>query len=88
MQQHFLPEKLSFANNALTDESIDAIVKILSGSSKVKSLDLTNNRIGCEGAKQLATFLSTSSTKGGLDTLILSLNNLREDGCGALSKVT
>ena len=79
-------EKLNFANNDITDESIDAIVKLLSGTSKIKYLDLTNNKIGCEGAKQLSTFIS-SAPKGGLETLILSLNNLKEDGCGAMCKV-
>ena len=39
----FLLEKLNFANNDITDESIDAIVKLLSGTSKIKYLDLTNN---------------------------------------------
>ena len=84
--QYSISEKLNFANNDITDESIDAIVKLLSGTSKIKYLDLTNNKIGCEGAKQLSSFIS-SAPKGGLETLILSLNNLREDGCGAMCKV-
>ena len=79
-------EKLVFANNNLTDESIDAIVKLLGGNNKIRSLDLTNNKIGCDGIRQLAEVLS-EQPKGKLETLILSLNDMREDGCGSLCQV-
>ena len=75
-----------FANNNLTDESIDAIVKLLGGNNKIRSLDLTNNKIGCDGIRQLAEVLS-EQPKGKLETLILSLNDMREDGCGSLCQV-
>ena len=82
----YFSEKLSFPNNDLTDESVDSIVKILSGTNNIQSLDMTNNQIGCSGAKRIAEFLSVAP-KGSLDFLNLSLNNLRMDGCESLCKV-
>ena len=84
---NFLTERLYFPNNSLTDESMDAVVKILSGASNIKMLDLTNNHFADEGGKKLATFLLAPAAKGGLEILNLSLNNMREGGCAAICKV-
>ena len=49
---------LDFPNNALTDECIDVLTKAML-NKKIKILNLSNNKIGNEGAKNLAIFVST-----------------------------
>ncbi len=46
----FFIEELSFPNNLLSDDSIQSLVKIVS-ISPIKMVDVTNNKIACEGAK-------------------------------------
>ena len=42
-----LLENVQFQNNLLTDESSESLVKLISGPSNIKYLDVTNNRLEC-----------------------------------------
>ena len=69
-----------------TDEAIPVLVKFLATHS-LKRLDLSNNRLTCEGVIMLAKCLETSGVKGQLKRLNLSLNNIGKAGCYALCQV-
>ena len=62
------------------------LVKFMAAHS-LKRLDLSNNRLTCEGAIMLAKSLETSGVKGQLKRLNLSLNNIGKAGCFALCQV-
>ena len=75
---------LDFPNNALTDECIDVLTKAML-NKKIKILNLSNNKIGNEGAKNLAIFIANK--KSSLEDLNLSLNLIEDDGGITLLKV-
>ena len=69
----------------MTDESGESLVKLITGQANLKTLDLTNNRLGCKTAKELANYFKSSSlTKGHLQVFNFSLNSLRDKGCASL----
>ena len=68
-------EHINFQNNLMTDESGESLVKLITGQANLKTLDLTNNRLGCKTAKELANYFKSSSlTKGHLQVFNFSLN--------------
>ena len=75
---------LDFPNNALTDECIDVLTKAMM-NKKIRILNLSNNKIGNEGAKNLAIFIANK--KSSLEDLNLSLNLIEDDGGITLLKV-
>ena len=75
---------LDFPNNALTDECIDVLTKAMT-NKKISILNLSNNKIGNEGAKNLAIFIANK--KSSLEDLNLSLNLIEDDGGITLLKV-
>ena len=75
---------LDFPNNALTDECIDVLTKVMM-NKKIRILNLSNNKIGNEGAKNLAIFIANK--KSSLEDLNLSLNLIEDDGGITLLKV-
>ena len=78
---------LHVPNNCLTDDSIPSLVKIMT-ANPLSDIDLTNNKITCEGAEMLAKFLSSGNVgRSKLRRLDLSLNNISHPGCKALCKV-
>ncbi len=50
------PEEMSLPNNMLSDDSAQSLVRVLS-VNPIKMLDLTNNKIGCEGAKIIGKYV-------------------------------
>ena len=62
------------------------LVKFMASHS-LKRLDLSNNRLTCEGAIMLAKSLETGGAKDQLKRLNLSLNNIGKAGCFALCQV-
>lgn len=82
-------EVVSFPNNALGDESIDCLVKVLTGPNRIAELDLTCNKVRCEGATRIGAHLtSTASAKGSyLKKLGLSLNLIGDEGCSSICAV-
>lgn len=67
---------------------MDSLVKLMGGGHPVRELDLTNNKITCEGAEQLAKFLAgNSNLKCRLRKVVLSLNKIKRQGCEAICKV-
>merc|ERR1712018_561474 len=80
-------EHINFQNNLMTDESAESLVKLITGQANLKTLDLTNNRLGCKTAKEPANYFKSSSltTKGHqLRVFNFSLNSLRDKGCASL----
>ena len=75
---------LDFPNNALTDECIDVFTKAMV-NKKIKTLNLSNNKIANEGAKNLAIFIANG--KSSLEAINLSLNLIEDDGAVTLLKV-
>ena len=74
---------LDFPNNALTDECIDVLTKA-TGNKKISFLNLSNNKISNEGAKNLAIFIANG--KSCIEDLNLSLNLMEDDGAVTLLK--
>ena len=52
---------LDFPNNALTDECIDVLTKAMT-NKKISFLNLSNNKISNEGAKNLAIFIANGKS--------------------------
>merc|ERR1719481_2497603 len=52
---------LDFPNNILTDECIDVLTKAMV-NKKIKTLNLSNNKIANEGAKNLAIFIANGKS--------------------------
>ena len=76
-----LSEHLLIPNNLLTDESVDSLVKIMNCNLLLREVDLTNNQLSCEGAKELSKFVASAKCR--LQKLVLSLNRIGDDGCAA-----
>ena len=74
---------LDFPNNALTDECIDVLTKAMQ-NKKISVLNLSNNKICNEGAKNLAIFIANG--KSCITDLNLSLNLMEDDGAITLLK--
>ena len=83
----FFSAQLSFPNNALTDDSMDCLVKLLSGVCKVTHLDLTNNLLTCDGAKRLGQHIHSTGHKCHITNLNLAMNNIKDPGTTSLCKV-
>ena len=83
----FFSAQLSFPNNALTDDSMDCLVKLLSGVCKVTHLDLTNNLLTCDGAKRLGQHIHSTGHKCHITNLNLAMNNIKDQGTTSLCKV-
>lgn len=88
IQIYFLnfAEVLEFSNNLLSDEIAPSLIRILN-LNQVVHLDLTNNAFTPGGAEVLAKFLLATDSKCKLNRLLLSLNNLRSEGCMHLCEV-
>ncbi|XP_062379966.1 NACHT, LRR and PYD domains-containing protein 12-like isoform X2 [Sardina pilchardus] len=68
----------------LTERSCTTLAGILSkASSKMKHLDLSDNRIGDTGVQELCNGLENPNCA--LETLRLDYNSITEDGCAALT---
>jgi Ran GTPase-activating protein (RanGAP) involved in mRNA processing and transport len=74
---------LDFPNNVLTDECIDVLTKSMA-NKKIQDLNLSNNKISNEGAKNLAVFIAGG--KSCLKDINLSLNLIEDDGAVPLLK--
>ena len=74
---------LDFPNNVLTDECIDVLTKSMM-NKKIRELNLSNNKIANEGAKNLAVFVA--SGKSSLEDINLSLNLVEDEGAVPLLK--
>ncbi|XP_023339532.1 T-complex-associated testis-expressed protein 1 isoform X2 [Eurytemora carolleeae] len=74
---------LDFPNNIITDESIEPLVKFITGKN-VRTLNLSNNRLRNEGATHFAIFLS--SGKSSLTSLNFNLNLIQDEGGISLLK--
>ena len=83
------PNILPLSNSLLflqTDEAIPVLVKFMATHS-LKRIDLSNNRLTCEGVIMLAKSLEIGGANGQLKRLNLSLNNIGRAGCHALCQV-
>jgi hypothetical protein len=74
-------KSLDLSKQALTKEDIIQLVKALSTNTSLISLDVSDNRIGAEGAKALSTNTSLTS-------LDVSYNRIGAEGAKALSTNT
>ena len=74
---------LDFPNNILTDECVDVLTKAMANKS-IKTLNLCNNKVSNEGAKNLAVFIAGG--KSCLEDINLSLNLVEDDGSVPLLK--
>lgn len=84
--------RIVFSSRNLGSEGVDILTRALEGNTHLSALDLSHNSIGPKGAyfiaslleKQTKTSMNTSS-RGGIRTLILADNNLRDDGVTAIA---
>ncbi|XP_077301171.1 leucine-rich repeat-containing protein 74A-like [Arctopsyche grandis] len=74
-------KKLDLSYNFLSEASCISLAALLASNQTIECLNLTNCRIQCEGAKQLAEGLKSNTT---LRILFLSCNFIKDDGLKAI----
>lgn len=85
IMEHPSLECLDLSHNFIGDRGARALSKLIAGRSKLKNLNLANNRLQATGGLALAHALAKKSCL--LRTLNLRLNRLRDDGGTAIAKV-
>ncbi|XP_042548768.1 leucine-rich repeat-containing protein 74A [Dipodomys spectabilis] len=79
--------KLELEDNCITEEGVLSLVEMLQENYYLQELNISNNKIGLEGAKIISDFLQGNTSS--LSKLKLSGNNFKEDSavllCQAMS---
>lgn len=86
--------RLIFSSRNLGSQGVQVLAEALQTNTNLTALDLSSNSIGSEGANIIALLLQHQATmiandnyveEGGIKTLILGDNNLRDDGIKAMA---
>lgn len=85
--------RIIFSSRNLGSQGIHILCEALRTNTNLMALDLSSNSIGPEGAKSIARLLqhqtmiasSNDAKEGGIKTLILGDNNLRDEGIKAMA---
>lgn len=85
--------RVIFCSRNLGDQGVRLLTEALRGNCNLSALDLSSNRIESEGAQSISSLLihqnnmnSNSGMARGIKTLILSENNLGDDGVRSVAR--
>jgi hypothetical protein len=77
-------DALAFGGLQWGDDDVVELCKVLPRFAAVRTLDLSNNKIGPEGASALGEALKVNAV---VTTLFLSMNNIGDEGAKAMAEV-
>ena len=82
--------RIIFSSRNLGSAGVSVLTKALRFNTRLQAVDLSHNSIGTDGAKSIAMLLHhqtmhASDSEGGIRTLILGDNNLRDEGVNAIA---